>query len=185
MRYVVVRIYTSREKTFLGYMNVHKKEFIDCKTFREAVELFSILSKEEVKNGSFILDRAINNNKRQITMKARRKGDTAPFEDVYKIVIGRGLYAKPIPINDVEFEQENKPISNNTDAHWLDARERAAIAAMQGTITILGSSDRTAFRDIIVEGYKGSKRTYPNEIAEFAVACADALVEQLKKEKKL
>lgn len=60
-------------------------------------------------------------------------------------------------------------------------RNQAAIAAMQGTITILGSSDRGAFREIVVEGYKGNEKTYPNEIAQFAVACADALIEELKK----
>jgi hypothetical protein len=111
-------------------------------------------------------------------MRARRKGDIAPFEDVYQIVIGRGLYAKYIPINDAEIEQEREPISNNTEAHWQDVRERAAIAAMQGTIALLlGSS---AYRNIVVEGYSGSKRTYPDEIAEFAVACADSLVNKLK-----
>jgi len=51
---------------------------------------------------------------------------------------------------------------------------------MQGTMSILGSSDRTAFRDIVVEGFRGDKKTYPNEIAEFAVACADALIDKLK-----
>lgn len=64
---------------------------------------------------------------------------------------------------------------------WQGVRIQAAIAAMQGTITILSSSDRYAFRDIVVEGFSGDKKTYPNEIAEFAVACADALIEELKK----
>lgn len=100
-------------------------------------------------------------------MRARRKGDTTPFEDVYQIVIGRGLYADYIPINDAEIEQEREHISNYKEDHWQDVRERAAIAAMQGTITLLGNSARI-----------------PNEIAEFAVACADALVKQLKKGKK-
>lgn len=53
--------------------------------------------------------------------------------------------------------------------HWQDVRERAAIAAMQGTISMLSSSD-----EIPDEA--------PNEIAEFAVACADSLVEELKKQ---
>ena len=66
--------------------------------------------------------------------------------------------------------------------HWQDVRERAAIAAMQGTITILSNSDRIAFSEIVVEGYRGKEKTYPKEIAEFAVACADALVEKLKGE---
>lgn len=66
---------------------------------------------------------------------------------------------------------------------WRYIRIQAAIAAMQGTITILSSSDRYAFRDIIVEGFSGDKKTYPNEIAEFAVACAESLIEELKKKR--
>ena len=66
---------------------------------------------------------------------------------------------------------------------WQRVRIQAAIAAMQGTITILSSSDRCAFRDIIVEGFSGDKKTYPNEIAEFAVACAESLIEELKKKR--
>lgn len=63
---------------------------------------------------------------------------------------------------------------------WQGVRIQAAIAAMQGTITILGSSDRYAFSEVVVEGYRGNEKTYPKEIAQFAVACADALVEELK-----
>lgn len=78
-----------------------------------------------------------------------------------------------------------EPIETLTEVvdkeHWQDVRERAAIAAMQGTITILSSSDGYAFRTIVVEGFSGNEKTYPNEIAEFAVACANSLVEQLKK----
>lgn len=70
---------------------------------------------------------------------------------------------------------------NDDNTDWQALRNQAAIAAMQGTITILSSSDRYAFRDIVVEGFSGDKKTYPNEIAEFAVACADALIEELKK----
>jgi len=118
-------------------------------------------------------------------MRARRKGDTAPFEDVYQIVIGNRLYAKYISINDAEIEQEREPISNNAEAHWQDVRERAAIAAMQCSVTIRESSNICVVDDgVIADGYSGKARTYPKEIAEFAVACADALVEQLKKEKK-
>jgi len=67
----------------------------------------------------------------------------------------------------------------------VNLREQAAIAAMQGTITILGSADRYAFSEIVASGYTGDKKTYPKEIAQFAVACADALIEELKKDKEL
>jgi hypothetical protein len=81
----------------------------------------------------------------------------------------------------LNFYWDFEPIETTTNEHWQDVRERAAIAAMQGAITILGSSDRGAFRDIVAEGFRGDKKTYPNEIAEFAVACAKSLVEELKK----
>lgn len=70
---------------------------------------------------------------------------------------------------------------NDDNTDWQALRNQAAIAAMQGTITLLGSSDRYAFAEVIVEGYNGEEKTYPKEIAQFAVACANALVEELKK----
>ena len=42
----------------------------------------------------------------------------------------------------------------------------------------LGSN---VLRDIIVTGYSGKEKTYPKEIAEFAIACADSLIEGLKR----
>jgi len=75
--------------------------------------------------------------------------------------------------------KEGMQVGYNESLYSL--RNQAAIAAMQGTITILSSSDRYAFRDIVVEGFRGDKKTYPNEIAEFAVACAESLIEELKK----
>ena len=87
-------------------------------------------------------------------------------------------WGNPIDVKPEEIELIQEPTE---DEHWQDVRERAAIAAMQGTITILSNSDRYAFREIVIEGYKGNEKTYPNEIAQFAVACADALIEELKK----
>ena len=124
-------------------------------------------------------------------MKARRKGTIFPFKTVEKIQLKDSdiLY----DANVMEFKQDiidtHDTLSTelktynqiDEEKHWQDVRERAAIAAMQGTITILSNSDRTAFRDIVVDGFRGNKKTYPNEVAEFAVACADALVEHLKK----
>ena len=110
-------------------------------------------------------------------MKARLNGTNNPFVEIKEV----SLTDKPYVVysaDRIEFEQQQEP----TQDHWQDVRERAAIAAMQGTITILSNSDRTAFREIVVEGYRGKEKTYPKEIAEFAVACADALVEKLKGE---
>ena len=87
-------------------------------------------------------------------------------------------YGKPIELKPEEVELIQEPTENE---HWQDVRERAAIAAMQGTITILSNSDRYAFIDIVVKGFRGDKKTYPNEIADFAVACAESLIKELKK----
>lgn len=119
-------------------------------------------------------------------MKARRKGTDAPFKDVNKI----GLKDSDILYNAdvVEFQGDANLLlglePTPDENHWQEVRERAAIAAMQGTITILSNSDRTAFREIVVDGFRGNKKTYPNEIAEFAYACANALIEQLEKNEK-
>lgn len=78
-----------------------------------------------------------------------------------------------------DFESIEADVINNE--HWNDVRERAAIAAMQGTITMLSSNDRYTFRYVVAGGFRGDKHAYPNEIAEFAVACANALIEELKK----
>jgi hypothetical protein len=127
-------------------------------------------------------------------MKARIKktGEIVNIAEYAKITLeqcdswGNPIEVKPEEVELIDdetaelelYEQWGK--ESPLQDYWQDVRERAAIVAMQGTISILGSSDRTAFRDIVVEGFRGDKKTYPNEIAEFAVACADALIDKLK-----
>lgn len=108
-------------------------------------------------------------------MKARIKKTGEVIE------VARNKYGRYVDENCIEYSLESLDFGNEEDEHWTDVRERAAIAAMQGTINILSNSDRTAFNDIVVDGFRGNKHTYPYEIADFAVACADALIEQLKK----
>lgn len=109
--------------------------------------------------------------------KIKKTGEIVNIAGYSKITLeccdswGNPLELKP---EEVELIQEQ-----TEDEYWQDVRERAAIAAMQGTIIIL--SNRAAFEDIIVEGFRGDEKTYPNEIAEFAIACADSLIKELKK----
>lgn len=116
-------------------------------------------------------------------MKARKKNSNDEWAEVKYVQLDNSdiLYKQEY----LEFDAISPELKTNEqiadEKHWQDVRERAAIAAMQGTITILGSGDRYAFRDVVVEGYNGNEKTYPNEIAHFAVACADALIKQLKK----
>lgn len=62
----------------------------------------------------------------------------------------------------------------------LTLREQATIAAMKATIRSM--SGLNSISHILSEGFTGEKKTYPNEIAQFAVACADALIEKLNKD---
>ena len=124
-------------------------------------------------------------------MKARRKGTNCPFKTVAKIQLKDSDILYDANVMEVEQDVITPHDTLSTDLktfdqideekHRQDLRERAAIVAMQGTITILGSSDRTAYREVVVEGFRGDMKTFPNEIAEFAVCCADALIEELKK----
>lgn len=103
--------------------------------------------------------------------------------DYVSYIDSKGIEHDREPLNYYwDFEPIPTLIEIANDEHWQNIRERAAIAAMQGTIAILGSSDRYAFTEIVAEWYRGQEKTYPKEIAEFAIACADALVEELKKE---
>ena len=111
-------------------------------------------------------------------MKARKRNSNDDWEEVEYVQL-RDSYVIT-KADQMEFDIPNGK-EQTEDKHWQDVREQAAIAAMQGTITILSNSDRGAFRDIVVESFSGDKKTYPNEIAEFAVACADSLIEELKK----
>lgn len=52
---------------------------------------------------------------------------------------------------------------------------------MRKTIDML-THDYQSFHNIVVSGFSGKQKTFPNEIADFAVECADALVKKLKGE---
>lgn len=94
-------------------------------------------------------------------MKARKKGTNDEF-----VPFGVTLKDNWTIYNqdDIEFDTEQTPASDN--AHWQDVRERAAIAAMQGSLA------NTAIRGT------------PEYFASDAIRYADALVEQLKKKTK-
>ena len=111
-------------------------------------------------------------------MKVRIKAtgeiiDVNFINEFYAKEISLSSSARAFPVNELEH------ISDTVD--WEEVRIKASIAAMQGTITILSSSDRYAFREVVVEGFRGEQKTYPNEIAQFSVAVADALIKELKK----
>ena len=63
-----------------------------------------------------------------------------------------------------------------------ELREFAAVEAMKEAIKLMPDH---LFGDLIVSGFNDRngelKKTYPNEIAQFAVACADSLINELKR----
>lgn len=142
----------TKEKVFSMIPDMTEEEYAKC--FRPATE-------EEI-NGEFEWDGYQYILKKPLCMS----------QEEIASVLGHKPYT---------FEQMKEIEAMHLQHDWDALRNQAAIAAMQGTITILSDSDKTAFREIVVVGFNGSKKTYPNEIAEFAVACADALIEELKK----
>jgi len=98
-------------------------------------------------------------------MKARKRNSNDDWEEVEYVQL-RDSYVIT-KADQMEFDVSHGK-EQSEDEHWNDVRERASIAAMQGTITILSSSDSVPNK-------------FPNETAEFAVACADALIEELKR----
>lgn len=119
-------------------------------------------------------------------MKARKRDSNDEWKDVAYVQL-RDSYCLT-SADQMEFQPDTLSTELktydqvDTEKYWQSIRNQAAIAAMQGTITILSNSDRYAFSEIVVDGFGGHEKTYPNEIAEFAIACADALVKQLKGE---
>lgn len=119
-------------------------------------------------------------------MKARKRNSNDEWKDViYAQLEGSDILYKE---QYLEFQPDTLSTELKTydqvdmEKYWQSIRNQASIAAMQGTITILSNSDRYAFSEIVVDGFGGHEKTYPNQIAEFAIACADALIEQLKRE---
>lgn len=80
------------------------------------------------------------------------------------IEITRNKYGRYVDGDCIEYSLENLVFDNEENEHWQDVRERAAISALQG---LLSNTCRA-----------GSFKDY----AVGAVACANALIEELKKE---
>lgn len=68
---------------------------------------------------------------------------------------------------------------SNAKVNWKQARVDAAISAMQGIIA--NSHDKDYRVRERYSSYDSWRKEYPNEIAETAVAIADALIAELKK----
>ena len=102
-------------------------------------------------------------------MKARIKktGEVVNLASYTTITLEQcDSWGNPREVKPEEIELIQEPTE---DEHWQDVRERAAIAAMQGILCAP-----------IVEGINPNPSR--EHIAELAVAQANALIEELKKE---
>lgn len=99
-------------------------------------------------------------------MKARKKNSNDDWQEVDYIQLRNSYVISPVDTR--EFDtlttevKTNKQISE--EAHWQDVRERAAIAAMQGILSNIGTYE-----------------DYP--VIEESIKYANALVKQLKQTK--
>ena len=111
-------------------------------------------------------------------MKARIK-KTGEIVDVYHETqhgTPKMIYKESVLVNSKMWTEDELELLSNSDEHWQDVRERAAIAAMQGIMNFFGSIDYNDTSDkVIVE------HTDALIIAKLAVEQADALIKELKK----
>ena len=105
-------------------------------------------------------------------LKCRRKGSNNPFTNIAKIQ----LEGSDILFNEdvLEFKHDSFSTELKTysqieeDKYWCDLKNKAAIAALQGVLSntnTKGDTHSVEFRE---------------DIAKFAIECADALILQLK-----
>lgn len=110
-------------------------------------------------------------------MKARIKetGEIINISDYARATLDKcDSYGSPIELSfdEVEIFQER---SDNID--WEQRRYELAKAAMQG---ILSDEEEVRYACSEADYKKGEVRTIPKSIAQFAIACADALINELK-----
>lgn len=80
----------------------------------------------------------------------------------------------PMPPGGIEILEKNSDF-NSID--WKQSRYELAKAAMQG---ILSDNTEVGYACSEADYKKGEKHTIPISIARFAIACADALINELK-----
>lgn len=107
-------------------------------------------------------------------MKARIKatGEIVEVEDLYDdgTALVKGRYFK---VSELDFFEDFETID------WEQRRYELAKAAMQG---ILSDKEEVNFACACTEYKENEKHTVPKAVAKYAVSCADALIEELKKE---
>jgi hypothetical protein len=77
------------------------------------------------------------------------------------------------------FRDRELELLDTTESHidWEQRRYEIAKEAMSG---ILSSEYSTGYASLAAEYSKNEKHTYPKAISRYAIACADALIKELK-----
>lgn len=112
-------------------------------------------------------------------MKTRIKetGEIINISDYARVTLDKcDSYGSPIELSfdEVEILQER---SDNID--WEQRRYELAKAAMQG---ILSDEEEVSYACSEATYKENEKHTVPKAVARFAIACADALINELKGE---
>lgn len=106
-------------------------------------------------------------------MKARIKttGKIVEVENLYDdgTALVKGRYFK---VSELDFFEYFETID------WEQRRYELAKAAIQG---ILSTEEEVNFACACTEYKENDKHTVPKAVAQYAVSCADALIEELKK----
>jgi hypothetical protein len=110
-------------------------------------------------------------------MKARIKetGEIINISDYARVTLDKcDSYGSPIELSfdEVEILQER---SDNID--WEQRRYELAKAAMQG---ILSNEEEVGYACSGATYKENEKHTVPKAVAQFAIACADVLINELK-----
>jgi hypothetical protein len=110
-------------------------------------------------------------------MKARIKetGEIINISDYARVTLDKcDSYGNPIELSfdEVEILQER---SDNID--WEQRRYELAKAAMQG---ILSNEEEVGYACSGATYKENEKHTVPKAVAQFAIACADVLINELK-----
>ena len=106
-------------------------------------------------------------------MKARIKttGEIVEIEDLYDdaTALVKGRYFK---VSELDFFEDFETID------WEQRRYELAKSAMQG---ILSDKEEVDIACAYAEYEENERHTMPKAVAKYAVSCADALIEELKK----
>jgi hypothetical protein len=114
-------------------------------------------------------------------MKARVKDTGEVFRvldlDSERILIKYGSEVKALRLHEVDLIPESEEGYQKREIDWEQRRYEIAKEAMSG---ILSDENCVGYASVAAEYSENEKHTYPKAVSRYAVACADALIAELK-----